>query len=104
MSSSACARLVVFQGKQRQGRKALPLDPYCRARSAGGRVKLTCRPVDYSAPISTHLNLDFVRAAQEAHPTYPDQEMFDHLLFGVRFKSRPEYQMVLQPHLSSLMS
>ena len=42
VSSSACARLVVFQGKQRQGRKALPLDPYCRARSAGGRVKLTC--------------------------------------------------------------
>jgi hypothetical protein len=28
--------------------------------------------------------------------------MFDHLLFGVRFKSHPEYQMVLQPHLSSL--
>ena len=60
------------------------------------------RPVDYTAPISTHLNLDFVRAAQLQHPTYPDQEMFDHLLFGVRFKSQPEYQMILQPHLSSL--
>ena len=35
-------RLVVFLSKQRQGRQALPLDPYCRARSAGGRVKLTC--------------------------------------------------------------
>ena len=42
VGSSACARLVVFQSEQRQGRKALPLDPYCRARSAGGRVKLTC--------------------------------------------------------------
>jgi hypothetical protein len=60
------------------------------------------RPVDYCAPIDTHFNLDFVRAAQRAHPTYPDQEMFDHLLFGVRFKSHPEYQMILQPHLSSL--
>ena len=60
------------------------------------------RPVDYTAPIDTHFNLDFVRAAQRNHPTYPDQEMFDHLLFGVRFKSHPEYQMVLQPHLSSL--
>ena len=60
------------------------------------------RPVDYTAAISTHLNLDFVRAAQQAHPTYPDQEIFDHLLFGVRFKSQPEYQMILQPHLSSL--
>ena len=60
------------------------------------------KPVDFAAPISTHLNLDFVRAAQQAHPTYPDQEIFDHLLFGVRFKSRPAYQMILQPHLSSL--
>ena len=60
------------------------------------------RPVDYTAPIDTHLNLDFVREAQRAHPTYPDQEMFDHLLFGVRFKSKPGYQMILQPHLSSL--
>ena len=42
VSSSACARLVVFQSEQRQGRQALPLDPYCRARIAGGRVKLTC--------------------------------------------------------------
>ena len=60
------------------------------------------RPVDYAAPISTHLNLDFVRASLQAHPTYPDQEIFDHLLFGVRFKSKPDYQMILQPHLSSL--
>ena len=60
------------------------------------------RPVDYAAPISTHLNLDFLRESLRAHPTYPDQEIFDHLLFGVRFKSQPEYQMILQPHLSSL--
>jgi hypothetical protein len=60
------------------------------------------KPVDFTAPISTHLNLDFVRAAMHAHPTYPDREIFDHLLFGVCFKSRPEYQMILQPHLSSL--
>ena len=60
------------------------------------------RPVDYSAPISTHFNLDFVRDSLRAHPTYPDQEIFDHLLFGVRFKSQPEYQMILQPHLASL--
>jgi hypothetical protein len=60
------------------------------------------RPVDYAAPISTHLNLSFVREALQAHPSYPDQEIFDHLLFGVRFKSQPEYQMILQPHLSSL--
>ena len=62
--------------------------------------KLLCLPrLCFRAPIDTHLNLGFVREAQRAHPTYPDQEIFDHLLFGVRFKSKPSYQMILQPHL-----
>jgi hypothetical protein len=42
VGSSASARLAVFQSEQLQGRQAQHLDPYCRARSAGGRVKLPC--------------------------------------------------------------
>ena len=59
-------------------------------------------PLDFSRPISTHLNLDYLRELSRLYPTYPDQELFDHLIGGVRFKIGTVEQTVLQPHLSSL--
>ena len=59
-------------------------------------------PLKYDAPIKTHLNLSFIRSIKRRFPSYPDQEIFDHLLFGVRFKTPQVHQMLLQPHLSSL--
>ena len=59
-------------------------------------------PLDFTAPISTHLNLGYIRACKRLHPTYPDKELWDHLLHGVRFKCGNVQQMILQPHLSSL--
>ena len=59
-------------------------------------------PLDFTRQITTHLNLDFVRECKRLHPTYPDKELWDHLLHGVRFKCGQLTQIVLQPHLSSL--
>jgi hypothetical protein len=56
-------------------------------------------PVDFQAPISSHLNLDLFRAELEG---YPDQELLGFLLEGVRYKTDLELQVVLLPHLISL--
>jgi hypothetical protein len=60
------------------------------------------RPLDYAAPFETHLNLEMIKKWREDWPDYPDQEIFSHLLEGVRFKADMAFQLVLQPHLSSL--
>ena len=59
-------------------------------------------PLDLDVPIETHLNLDYVRAMRAAWPTWPDQELFAHLLEGARYKSAPVEHILLQPHLVSL--
>ena len=58
--------------------------------------------LDYAAPLQTELDLDFIRRWKLRFPTWPDQEIFCHLLKGVRFKAPMAYQMVIQPHLASL--
>ena len=59
-------------------------------------------PVDYREPLKTQLNLQLIKQWKAKFSTWPDQELFDHLLTGVRLKAPNEYQMILQPHLSSL--
>lgn len=50
-------------------------------------------------PIKSHLDLDYLA---EYRPGWPDEELFSHLLEGVRFKSHQAFQIVLQAHLFSL--
>lgn len=58
-----------------------------------------CFVSDFRAPISTHLNLDFLRARLSL---YPDQTLLANLLEGVRLDADVELQTVLIPHLASL--
>lgn len=62
----------------------------------------TPTPADFGLPLDTHINLDLVRHWMTTYTDYPDREIFSHLLEGVRFKTKPATQLVLQPHLSSL--
>ena len=56
-------------------------------------------PVDFDAPIESHLNLELLR---EELKDWPDQELLSFLLEGVRYKADVEHQIVLLPHLVSL--
>ena len=55
--------------------------------------------LDYEAPISTILNLDYIQASLE---NFPDQEVVSFLLEGVQFKADLDLQLVFLPHLLSL--
>ena len=55
-------------------------------------------PLDLQRPIETHLDLDFLTGYRE---DYPDQEIFGHLLYGVRLKAPGPHQIMLQPHMVS---
>ena len=55
-------------------------------------------PVDFDAPIESHLNLELLR---EELLDWPDQELLSFLLKGVRYKAEVEHQIVLLPHLVS---
>lgn len=59
-------------------------------------------PLDFGAPLTTHLNLNLIKKWQDEWPSYPDKEIFSHLLLGVRLKVDLPFQVVLQPHLASL--
>ena len=59
-------------------------------------------PLDLAPEPDTHLNLDSVRELRASWPTWPDQELFAHLLEGARYKSAPVEHLLLQPHLTSL--
>ena len=56
-------------------------------------------PVDFEAPLQSHLNLNQLR---EELSDWPDQELLSFLLLGVRYKADIDYQIVLLPHLVSL--
>lgn len=56
-------------------------------------------PVDFEAPIESHLNLELLR---EELADWPDQELVSFLLEGVRYKADVGMQIVLLPHLVSL--
>ena len=56
-------------------------------------------PVDFEAPLQSHLNLEQLR---EELSDWPDQELLSFLLLGVRYKADIDYQIVLLPHLVSL--
>lgn len=58
-----------------------------------------CRLLDFTAPIRTHLNLDYLR---ERLHDYPDQHLVSNLLEGVRLDADVELQSVFVPHLVSL--
>ena len=60
------------------------------------------KPLDFTAGTGTHLDLDVIKCWKKTFSSWPDQELWDHLIHGVRFKAPVKYQMVLQPHLSSL--
>ena len=86
--------------------EALALGPSRFAPEARGIV-WDCRgdspvPMDFCSPLKTELNVALVRRWRDAYPTWPDKEIFDHLLSGVRFKAPHGYHLVLQPHLASL--
>ena len=55
-------------------------------------------PLDLQRPIETHLDLDFLAGYREG---YPDQEIFGHLLYGVRLKAPGPHQIMVQPHMVS---
>eukprot|EP00965_Chrysotila_dentata_P011558 378281-Pleurochrysis_carterae.AAC.1 len=60
----------------------------------------TCgTPLDYSAPLETHLNVTFLASALADHP---DQRLLAYLLDGVRLEADFELQTVLLPQLTSL--
>eukprot|EP00965_Chrysotila_dentata_P075755 2502999-Pleurochrysis_carterae.AAC.1 len=63
------------------------------------RNPLCGSPLDYDAPLETHLNVDFLRSALA---DYPDQSLLSYLLDGVRLDADVELQTVLVPHLASL--
>jgi hypothetical protein len=56
-------------------------------------------PVDFAAPILSHLNKDLLSQLLSSHP---DQELRSFLLEGVRYKDDLDLQIVLLPHLISL--
>jgi len=56
-------------------------------------------PVDFAAPLQSHLNLDLLGVELQ---DWPDQELLSFLLEGVRYKADVEHQIVLLPHLVSL--
>ena len=60
-------------------------------------------PLDYSQPIHTHLNLDWIREQMDngCLRGYQDQEILSQLLLGVRYKDKVDLQLVLIPHLIS---
>lgn len=58
-----------------------------------------CVPLDYAAPLDTHLDLAYLRRRLAG---YPDQYLLANLLEGVRLDADVELQTVLVPHLSSL--
>lgn len=58
-----------------------------------------CRPLDYAAPFSSDLDLDFIG---EELAAYPDQTLVAYLTEGVRLDADVELQTVLVPHLTSL--
>ena len=56
-------------------------------------------PWDFTAPITSDLNLDFLEVLLS---TCPDQELRSHLRHGVDFKADLPLQTVLMPHLNSI--
>jgi site-specific DNA-cytosine methylase len=56
-------------------------------------------PLDFQAPIQSHLNLGLLRADLA---DWPDQELLSFLVEGVRYKTHLAPQIVLLPHLISL--
>ena len=60
-----------------------------------------CKMLDFQAPISTHLNLAYLR---ERLSDYPDQYFVANLLEGARLDADVELQSVFVPHLVSLPS
>ena len=56
-------------------------------------------PLDYTLPIDSHLNLEYLR---ERLVDYPDQRLASYLLEGVRLEADVELQGVFVPHLMSL--
>ena len=58
-------------------------------------------PVRVHEPLLAHLNLDFVGPFLR---DYPDQELVNFLMLGVRYKADLAHQVVLLPHLQSSLS
>ena len=54
-------------------------------------------PWDFTAPIKSDLNLDFLKVLLSS---CPDRELVSHLTEGVQFKADLPLQTVLQPHLA----
>jgi len=65
------------------------------ARDARGCLQ----PLDFEAPVESHLNLEFLRVELAA---YPDQALVSHLTTGVNFQVDLPLTCVLFPHLTSL--
>ena len=58
-----------------------------------------CVPLNFHAPLETHLNLDFLR---QNLADYPDRHLVANLMDGVRLEADVELHTVLVPHLTSL--
>ena len=58
------------------------------------------QPVDFTVPPPTHLNLDFYITEMDGHP---DQELLSQIVHGVRFQADLDHQLVILPHLFSLV-
>ena len=72
--------------------------PWARGRVWDCRGRC-CRVADFRAPITTHLNLEYLHHRLRS---YPDQYLLANLLEGVRLDADTELHSVFIPHLVSL--
>lgn len=59
------------------------------------RAADSCTPLDYTAPTSSKLNLDYLRRQFEG---YSDQRLASNILEGVRLEAEVEMQIALHPN------
>ena len=77
------------------------LRPFARGRvwDCTKRFSACCVIADFAEPVTTHFNLEYLRARLAR---YPDQHLVANVLEGVRLDADVELQTVLVPHLTSL--
>ena len=67
--------------------------------SPTGSMVQTARPLDLTAPMTTHLNTELLKTELKE---FPDQEVLSMLVEGAQLKAEIPYQVAILPHLSSL--
>jgi hypothetical protein len=92
----ALETLVIGQDQFHQPAKSIIWD--LRPMKEGGPAV----PLDYGAAISSDWNNDYIEERLLGSDKWPDQQVVDMVLHGVRYQANVDMQIVLCPHLSSL--